>query len=76
MAEDGRSKTARPLGSLRPGTVVEVSSGLDGSWQEGFVVHEVTDEGYVLRRESDGALLPPIEPDRVRRPRSRQTWWV
>ena len=76
MAEAGRSKTARPRATIRPGTRVEVQTAFDGSWQEGFVVEAATDAGYVLRRLSDDAVLPPIAPDRVRRPRSRQTWWV
>jgi hypothetical protein len=71
------ASSAGPLRSmLPPGTRVEVRSGFDDSWQRGFTVDAVTDEGYVLRRESDDSLLPAIEPVRVRRQRSRQTWWV
>jgi hypothetical protein len=61
---------------LSPGTRVEVRSGFDDTWQRGFTVDSATATGYVLRRESDGETLPEIERDRVRRPRSRQTWWV
>lgn len=62
--------------SIAVGTHVEVRSSLDGSWQDGFVVEEVTTIGYRLRREMDGALLPDLPHDRVRRRRTRSTWWV
>jgi hypothetical protein len=55
---------------------VEVRSGLDDAWQDGFVVAEVTETGYRLRREMDGAVLPDLPHDRVRRRRRRSTWWV
>ena len=62
--------------SLITGTNVEVQSGLDGTWQGGFVVEEVTDTGYRLRREMDDAVLPDLPHERVRRRRTRSTWWV
>jgi hypothetical protein len=62
--------------TLTPGTHVEVRSGLGGSWQPGFVVEEATTSGYRLRREMDDALLPELPQDRVRRRRTRSTWWV
>lgn len=62
--------------SLTPGTHVEVRSGLDGTWQVGFVVEEVTATGYRLCREMDGAILPDLPHGRVRRRRKRSTWWV
>ena len=55
---------------------MEVQSGLRGVWQDGFVVEEVTDTGYRLRREMDGAVLPDLPHERVRRRRKRSTWWV
>jgi hypothetical protein len=73
---DEPSKAERTVRALPRGTHVEVRSGFDDSWQQGFVIHEVRTDSYVLRRESDGRLLPDIARDRVRRPRSRQTWWV
>jgi hypothetical protein len=77
MVEDAGSGSSPPSrAALRKGTRVEVRSGLDGSWQSGFVIHSVDADGYVLRRESDAAVLPAIPKDRVRRPRRRQTWWV
>jgi hypothetical protein len=62
--------------SLGVGTLVEARSGLDDSWEGGFVVEEVTSIGYRLRRESDGAVLPELPHERVRRRRTRSTWWL
>jgi len=77
MADLGAPEGTKVSGpSLVPGTHVEVQSGLDGSWQEGFVIEEVTDTGYRLRREMDDAILPDLPHPRVRRRRSRSTWWV
>ena len=78
MAEQGATEgtTTASGPSLAAGTHVEVQSGLDDSWQGGFVVEEVTEVGYRLRRESDGAVLPELRHERVRRRRKRSTWWV
>ncbi|MBV8560487.1 MAG: hypothetical protein JO050_06920 [Acidimicrobiia bacterium] len=52
---------------LPAGTRVRVRSAL-GSWAGGFEVVAVDGAGYVLRRVSDGALLPrPIVASEVRR---------
>ena len=69
-----RAEDAGP--SLPVGTHVEVQSSLDDTWQPGFVVEEVTEIGYLLLRESDGAVLPELPHERVRRRRRRSTWWV
>jgi hypothetical protein len=77
MADPGTPPGAiAPGPSLSAGTPVEARSGLDDSWQGGFVVEEVTRGGYRLRREMDGVLLPELPHQRVRRRRSRTTWWV
>jgi hypothetical protein len=77
MADLGAPESSAVAGpSLPVGTHVEVRSGLDGTWQGGFVVDEVTDTGYRLRREMDGAVLPDLPHERVRRRRKRSTWWV
>ncbi len=77
MADLGAPDTSTVAGpSLPVGTHVEVRSGLDGSWQGGFVVQEVTEAGYLLMREMDSAVLPELPHDRVRRRRRRSTWWV
>jgi hypothetical protein len=71
---DGETTAAGP--SLPVGTHVEVRSGLDDSWEAGFVVHGVTPTGYRLQREMDRAVLPDLPHERVRRRRRRSTWWV
>jgi hypothetical protein len=77
MADLGAPETSAVAGpSLPLGTHVEVRSSLDGTWQDGFVVEEVTETGYRLRREMDGAVLPDLAHERVRRRRKRSTWWV
>jgi len=51
---------------LPTGTRVRVRNTL-GSWAGGFEVVGVDRAGYLLRRVSDGALLPtPIVPSEVR----------
>jgi len=62
---------------LTPGTKVEVRTGFDRSWASGFLVERVVeDNGYELRRSSDGSLLPAVFPfDGVRRERNRSMWW-
>jgi hypothetical protein len=77
MADLGAPDSQTVAGpSLPVGTHVEVRSSLDESWQEGFVVQEVTDTGYRLLREMDGAVLPDLPHERVRRRRKRSTWWL
>ena len=51
---------------LPRGTRVRVRNTL-GSWAGGFEVVSIDRAGYLLRRVSDGALLPmPIGPSEVR----------
>ncbi len=77
MADLGAPEEITTVGpSLAPGTHVDVQSGLEGAWQDGFVVDEVTPTGYRLRREMDDAVLPDLPHERVRRRRTRSTWWV
>ena len=53
--------------SLAPGTDVEVRSTLDARWARGFLVEQASEQGYLLRRRSDGAVLPtPVPADAVR----------
>ena len=54
---------------LTAGTRVEVRTRYQGSWTDGFEIFRTTDAGYVLRRESDGYVLPIVFiGDDVRRP--------
>lgn len=58
---------------LRPlpaGTHVAVRNRYEHSWSNGFEVVQTTEDGYWLRRESDGYLLPrAFVGDDVRRRR-------
>ena len=61
---------------LRPGTKVEVRKRFDASWAKGFEVADAVDDGYLIRRLSDGHLLPTsFAYDDVRRERRRNMWW-
>lgn len=64
--------------ALAPGTRVEVRKRFDSSWARGFEVIELTEDGYRLRRLSDGMELPTgftVEDVRVERKRSNDMWW-
>jgi hypothetical protein len=54
--------------SLQPGTDVEVRSTFDRDWKRGFTVEEASEQGYHLRRCSDGSVLPATFPADVVRP--------
>lgn len=61
---------------LAPGTRVEVRRKFDSKWAHGFEVAEATEEGYRVRRLSDGELIPvPIPEDDLRKEKKRSTWW-
>ena len=47
---------------LEVGRAVEVRRRFDRAWAKGFVIDARTDDGYSLRRTSDGALLPVSFP--------------
>lgn len=58
----------RPIKDLGPGTRVEVRSGYGHSWATGFEVADVDGEGYLVRRVSDGQVLPEaFDPKEIRR---------
>jgi hypothetical protein len=70
--DDPASAPAR----LELGTRVEVRTGFDRSWSNGFEIAEVADIGYRVRRRSDGHVLPvPFPPVDVRRERKSSMWW-
>jgi hypothetical protein len=59
----GHSRAPEPVAA---GTSVRVRNSL-GSWAGGFEVVSVTTAGYLLRRMSDGWLLPtPIAAEEIR----------
>ena len=65
--------------TMEPGTAIEVRTHFDGRWAKGFeVIAVVDDEGYRVRRISDGRELPTVFAfDEIRRHRDRRrdTWW-
>lgn len=74
--EAGPATDARTIGKLEPGTEVEVRSSFDRRWTGGFEVIRLGEQGYRLRRMSDGETLPGFfPPDDVRKERRKSTWW-
>jgi hypothetical protein len=62
---------------INPGRRVEVRNRYDERWTRGFEVVEIMDDQYVLRRLSDGAVLPTtFGPDEVRKERRPGLWWA
>ena len=60
----------------RAGDKVEVRRRFDDKWARGFEVVEATDDGYRLRRLSDGVELPTtFATGDVRKERKRDFWW-
>jgi hypothetical protein len=45
---------------MAAGASVEVRRRFDDRWARGFRVAKVMDQGYVLRRVSDDAILPAV----------------
>jgi hypothetical protein len=68
---------ARADERLEPGTKVEVRRRFDQHWSRGFEVASVVDDGYKLRRASDGTVLPTVfDPDEVRPEKKKSgLWW-
>lgn len=61
---------------LEAGTRVEVRTGFDRTWVNGFRIDAVEAAGYRVRRRSDDQVLPVALPfDDVRRERNNM-WWV
>jgi len=64
---------------LPVGAVIEVRTRFDGHWARGFeVVASHDQDGYRVRRQSDGRELPTLfSPQDVRQPKERKrgTWW-
>jgi hypothetical protein len=64
--------------SFKQGTKVEVRTAFDRSWARGFEILDGCDEGYRLKRLSDGRELPAtFAPEDIRRERrDANMWWV
>jgi hypothetical protein len=71
------ARDARADERLEPGTKVEVRRRFDQHWSRGFEIAEAVDDGYRLKRVSDGSILPVTFPnDEVREERKKQgLWW-
>jgi len=67
---DVRPARPEPTATLLPaGTRVAVRNRYLGTWSAGFEVVEVDDDGYRIRRSSDGAeIMQRIAVDDVREP--------
>lgn len=72
-----RVATPKSAQEPEPGTRVDVRSRYLGSWARGFEVVERLPDGFMIRRLSDGSVLPDVfEPDDVRPERRKQgLWW-
>lgn len=72
---DPSSPYRGPPRPLAPGTKVEVRRRYDNRWARGFEVAAVDGEGYLVRRRSDGSVIPtPFGRDELRRERQAD-WW-
>ncbi len=74
----GSMSSGRSSSALAAGTRVDVRSRYVGSWSRGFEVAErVDDDGYRVRRLSDGAVLPDLFDEEELRPERRRNdfWW-
>ena len=60
---------------LAPGTRVEVRRRYDDRWARGFEVASADGDGYLLRRLSDGSILPTPFPRTDLRHERQGTWW-
>ena len=58
-------------GMPRPESEIEVRSRFDGRWVGGFEIAEENDDRFLLRRRSDGSVLPVAFPPGDIRPRRR-----
>lgn len=68
---------ARADERLEPGSKVEVRRRFDQHWSRGFEVAESLDDGYRLKRLSDGSVLPVVfDADEVRPEKKKSgMWW-
>ena len=64
--------------ALAEGDKVEVRKRFDAQWARGFEVAAINDDGFRVRRLSDGEELPvTFGEDEVRAERKRSSmWWI
>lgn len=53
-------KMGTTVGMPSVGAKVEVKARFDGTWSGGFEVVDVEDDGYRIRRMTDGTVLPSV----------------
>jgi hypothetical protein len=78
MTDSGPSTTSSEPESLVPGRHVEVRNRFTGAWSRGFELAESVDDGYRVRRLSDGSILPTVflpEDVRPRPAKKAGLWW-
>jgi len=74
--DGGEAPDPHARSPLTPGTKVDVRNRYQGTWVRGFEVAEVVQDGYRIRRMSDGSTLGELfARDDVRRERTRQGFW-
>ena len=61
------TQVSEPTIAFAVGTSVDVRNRFVGSWSSGFEVAGQVADGYLIRRMSDGSILPdPLSFDEVR----------
>ena len=70
--EEAAGRNPRPLS---PGTRVEVRRRYDDRWARGFEVAGVDGDRYLVKRLSDGSLLPATFVRADLRRERHDTWW-
>ena len=71
------ARDAQAAERLEPGTKVEVRRRFDQHWSRGFEVADALDDGYRLKRLSDGSVLPAVFDEDEVRPEKKKSglWW-
>ena len=75
--DDGATEVHPAGWRLARGSRVEVRSRFDQHWARGFEVADIVDGAYVIRRVSDGRVLPAAFGDRdVRGDQQPSEWFT
>ncbi|CAA9266506.1 MAG: hypothetical protein AVDCRST_MAG76-3110 [uncultured Acidimicrobiales bacterium] len=72
---DPKEATGGAQRALAPGTRIEVRRRYDQRWTRGFEVAGFDGDRYVVRRLSDGTLLPASFTRTDLRRERHETWW-
>ncbi len=76
MFAEAAQEAAEAATPLAAGSRVDVRSRFVGAWTHGFEVAERVEDGYRIRRLSDGSVLSEILGfDEVRPERRKSDWW-